>query len=460
MRVIRKHTRDIIALAFIFVAAIAIGGVLLANQQVNLPGWIPVIGTDFFKLNAQFSSAQAVTPGQGQAVTIAGIKVGEVAKVELDGGRALVTMDIQQKYDDRIYANATLLLRPQTGLQDMVIQLDPGNSSAIQLRNNATIPIQNTLPNVNFDQVLATLDSDTRSYLQLLLGGGGQGLKDQGEILSADLRRLAPTMRDLRQITGKLSERRRNLASLIHNFRELSQAIAQKDKELAEVIDSSNVVFKTLAQQDRQLQASIDELPKTLRVTDRSLTQVNQLSKELANTLELLMPTAQQLAPALRALTPFFQQTDPVIKNQLIPFTQAALPTIRALQPAARNLSKISPNLTRVLEVVNVLLDELAFNPPGREEGFLFWLAWANHNANSLFSMQDAHGPVRHALLYVDCEGVKILDNLRGVNPQVDALLDLVNPPDKTQICSPSQLVETPIIAGAKTSSKKSESVK
>jgi phospholipid/cholesterol/gamma-HCH transport system substrate-binding protein len=83
------------------------------------------------------------------------------------------------------------------------------------------------------------------------------------------------------------------------------------------------------------------------------------------------------------------------------------------------------------------LLNELAFNPPGKEEGFLFWLAWANHNANSLFSMRDAHGAIRHSLLFASCEGVSILENLVTVNPQVKALLELVNIPNTSQICPP-----------------------
>ena len=46
---------------------------------------MPVLGTDFFELNAEFSTAKSVTPGQGQTVTIAGVDVGEIASVELDG---------------------------------------------------------------------------------------------------------------------------------------------------------------------------------------------------------------------------------------------------------------------------------------------------------------------------------------------------------------------------------------
>ena len=40
-----------------------------------------MIGTDFYKVKAEFSTGQAVVPGQGQTVDIAGVKVGEIDKV-------------------------------------------------------------------------------------------------------------------------------------------------------------------------------------------------------------------------------------------------------------------------------------------------------------------------------------------------------------------------------------------
>ena len=82
-------------------------------------------------------------------------------------------MKIQRKYTP-IYRDATALLRPKTGLNDMVIELDPGTPAAGEAPHGFTIPVNQTLPNVNVDEILSSLDADTRSYLQLLLGGAGR----------------------------------------------------------------------------------------------------------------------------------------------------------------------------------------------------------------------------------------------------------------------------------------------
>ena len=77
-----------------------------------------------------------------------------------------------------------------------------------------------------------------------------------------------------------------------------------------------------------------------------------------------------------------------------------------ATSPPAR------PTSTRSFQVVNLLLDTLAYNPPGKEEGYLFWVAWANHLGNQLFTTQDAHGPIRRGLFVTTCQDVPVLDQV------------------------------------------------
>ena len=78
-----------------------VAGYILSNQRFYLPGWVPVIGSDFFELKGEFQTAQSVMPGQGQTVDIAGVPVGDVKSVELKDGRAVITMTVQKKYADR-----------------------------------------------------------------------------------------------------------------------------------------------------------------------------------------------------------------------------------------------------------------------------------------------------------------------------------------------------------------------
>ncbi len=79
-----KQLPVFVALLFLLVVSLGIAGYILSNQRFYLPAWVPVIGTDFYEVKAEMSTAQAVVPGQGQTVNIAGVKVGEVGSVTLE----------------------------------------------------------------------------------------------------------------------------------------------------------------------------------------------------------------------------------------------------------------------------------------------------------------------------------------------------------------------------------------
>jgi len=435
---IRKHLRDAIAIVVLLIIALIVTAVILSNQRVSLPGAVPWLGKDFVEVEAELTTAQAVTPGQGQTVNIAGVQVGQIASVKLEDGKAIVGMKIESEYAP-IYRDATVLLRPKTGLKDMVAELTPGTEAAGELVEGQRIPISQTLPDVNLDEVLAALDSDTRDYLRLLLGDGATGLKGNGRELAQTLRRIEPTAHYAREVNEQLAVRRQNLKRVIHNFSLLVEELGDKDTQLAEFVESSNAVFGVLARQDANLRATLQELPSALDETQTALAKVDRLASVLGPTLEDLRPAARALGPSLVETRPFLTETTPVIRDQLRPFTRAAIPTVRELRPAMRDLAAATPDLTRTFRVVNALLNTLAYNPPGAaDEGYLFWLSWANHTGQTVFATQDAHGPIRHGLVVFSCTTAQLLNSVSNTNPALGTLVELLNGPTTDEICPAS----------------------
>jgi phospholipid/cholesterol/gamma-HCH transport system substrate-binding protein len=436
-RAIRKHLRDFIALTILFVIALAVSGYVLSHQRLYLPAWVPGVGTKFYEVNAEFSTAQAVVPGQGQTVNIAGVSVGDLGQVELKNGVAVVQMKIREKYAP-VYKDARVLLRPKTGLKDMTVELDPGNKSAGKIPDHGTIPVENSLPDVNLDEILASLDRDTRDYVRILANSGGQALGDKKSVadLRGTLKRLQPTNRDLAKINGELALRRDNLRRVVHNFSALTNEVGTKDKQLSQLVISANANFRALASQDARLRESLQLLPGTLTTAQSTLGKANNLAKHLGPTLQALRPTARNLGPALKATRPFLHDTTPIIKNHLRPFARTARPAVKDLRRAASNLAPVTPRLTRISKVLNSALNELAYNPPGpAEEGFLFWGSWNNHLGASLFSTQDAHGPIRRGLIVASCASLQLLENLVVDQPPLRALQELLNSPPSTAAC-------------------------
>ena len=90
-----------------------------------------------------------------------------------------------------------------------------------------TIPVSNTLPDVDVDEILSSLDGDTRNYLQLLVNGAGQGLKGKGgSELAQVLERFEPTHRDLARLNKAVAVRGRDLQQLVNSLQRLNTALA------------------------------------------------------------------------------------------------------------------------------------------------------------------------------------------------------------------------------------------
>lgn len=405
---IRKHFRDFLAVAGLSIVALLFVYVILQQQRLR----IPVLEEKPFTLKADFETAQAVTPGQGQTVVVAGVKIGDISKVELKNGVAEVTMNIERKFLP-IYRNATALIRPRTGLQDVFIELDPGTKSAGDFKDGGIIPLANTAPEVNLDQILDALDSDTQSYLRVLLVGLGQGLKGQSRNLGKVLGGLGPINNQLARLNTKVAERRHNLARLVHNLNILTGTVADHKNDLSNLITSSNEALGAIAHQDANVQKTIQLLPGTLATARDTLDKTAPFAQLLGPTFNNLRPFARNL-DRLNASVRRVSATKPAVRDEIRPFVRSARKPVRDLKPAAKNLAEATPRLTDIATIINRLGNMAAYNPngaeapgtSGRDEGYLYWIAWLGHNGNSVFQTADAHGVYRRIYLSATCSSM------------------------------------------------------
>ena len=408
---ISKHIKDFAAIVGLAVVALAVAGYVLAHQRMRFP----LIQKAPYELKAEFSTAQAVTPGQGQTVRVSGVRIGDVSKVDLSEGRAIVTMEVDPQYKDIVHTDASALLRPKTGLKDMFVELNPGTRSAPVAKAGYTIPVKNTLPDINADEVYSALDSDTRDYLRLLISGAGEGLHKRGGDLQEVFRRFEPTHKDLALVNKYVALRHRNLRRLIHQLNVLNGALAQKGDDLAELVTTSSATFRALASQDQNITRAVGDLPGTLQQTTQTFGKVKTLADVLGPAVTKLRPTVKALNSANKEITPFAKEAAPILRTQIRPFVRDARPVVRDLKPASKNLKTATPDLTRTFTVLNHLFNMVGFNPNGKEgpdnakrdEGFLFWIAWLDHNGSSLFSSSDANGPFRPVTIGAPCSTLK-----------------------------------------------------
>jgi phospholipid/cholesterol/gamma-HCH transport system substrate-binding protein len=142
---------------------------------------------------------------EDNAVAVAGVKVGVVERIAVEGRRARVTIAIAP--DVTLFADAKAALRQKTLLGEKYVDLDPGAAppalgpGSVLERNVATVEIDQVIRDVavlveRLNNITPPLESALAKVDTMLQGEGGEKL--QAEIVS--------TLADVRVLVGETSK--------------------------------------------------------------------------------------------------------------------------------------------------------------------------------------------------------------------------------------------------------------
>ena len=332
-------------------------------------------GTDYFTLKADFRTAQAVTPGQGQAVTIAGAKIGEIASVR-PARRDRARDDEHRRPSTRATSTATrrccCARRPQ--LKDMTVEVDPGTPERRASCRAATrCRSRRPRPTSTSTSSSRRWTRETRAYLQELLAGAGEGLKGNGKAFSATFKRFDPIARDAQQ-----DRRAAAIAPREHRTRDPQLPAADRKRsatrtqQLAELVDASNAVFATFAEAGpERRRARCSCCPARWPRPKSGLGKLATASTWSGRRCTSCSRSPARSRPPRKPTRSLLQATTPIIKNEIRPFAREILPVVNADRAAApRNSAKPSPSSRASFSVFNEFFNELAYNP-GSQAGRL-----------------------------------------------------------------------------------------
>jgi phospholipid/cholesterol/gamma-HCH transport system substrate-binding protein len=137
-------------------------------------------------MKAQVTTGDTLAPGAD--VEIAGVKIGTVKSIDKGDPGALIDMSIDTKKAS-IHKDASIQIRPHGVFGPKFVEIDPGTTSADAFASGDSIPLSRTRISVDFEQVLNTLDTNTRTSLQsffLEFGTASDGRgADFGQFLDA-----------------------------------------------------------------------------------------------------------------------------------------------------------------------------------------------------------------------------------------------------------------------------------
>jgi phospholipid/cholesterol/gamma-HCH transport system substrate-binding protein len=303
-----------------------------------------------YKLTAAFDTVNNLK--ENSPVRIAGVEVGKVTEVKAvtgDSGAAVVTMEIKDKALP-IHEDATMKIRPRIFLEgNFFVDVEPGSPSAPILEDDEkTIPTTQTAAPVQFGDLLAALQSDTRADLQVFLQEYAKGLQDGGaEGFNKSIPYWKPAYKNsaLANDASLGIEPTRDIQRLLKGQAGTARGLASDEEALKGVVTNLNAFTGALAREDVALEASIPLLRSTLRVAQPALKSLNDSLPSLRRFAIDALPAARSSGPTLEASIPFIRQLRGLVQPS-------------ELQGLARELRRSTPRLVRLNLTTIPLLEQ------------------------------------------------------------------------------------------------------
>jgi ABC-type transporter Mla subunit MlaD len=273
-----------------------------------------------YTVHAMFSSANGLK--QDSQVRIAGINVGKVQSVSPvkgcklsnnpDGGQctaADVTLAINGN-GLPIHKDATFWIRPRIFLEgNFFVDVNPGTPSAPTAPEGFTFPIQQGRGPVQFDQLLTSLQQNTRANLQTLLQQYGLAVKQGGPAYNASIDWWTPAYKFGSEVShATLGTQPHDLSNWIDKGGQVNGAFAEHPQNLENLITDFNTTANAFARENVSLSSAINELPRTLAVAMPALNSLNNAFPPLREFARDLVPGVQSTGPMVDASLPFFHQ--------------------------------------------------------------------------------------------------------------------------------------------------------
>jgi phospholipid/cholesterol/gamma-HCH transport system substrate-binding protein len=292
-----------------------------------------------YTIHAIFSNANQLRPQS--LVRIAGVNVGKVetvspvtgCKTTVQSGpnsqcsAADVTMTIQSN-GLPIHKDATFWIRPRIFLEgNFFVDINPGTPEAPVAPSGWVFPIQQGTEPVQFDQLLNSLQLNTRTNLQTLLQQYGYAVKTSGPDYNKSIQYWLPAYEYGSEVThDTLGQKPGDLQGWINYGGTVNGALDRHPNNLQSLVTNFNTTAGAFASQNQALQAAVAELPKTLGV---AIPALNALENDLCSGTAQPQPPncpkgpLPQFADALtRTLTPGPESTATMIDASLPFFTQ------------------------------------------------------------------------------------------------------------------------------------------
>jgi len=292
-----------------------------------------------YEAHAVFENAGQIV--RGNLVKVGGREVGEVTAIRLDDrNRAVLTLSITDEDLAPLHGGtiATIRATSLSGIANRYVALTPGPNSNRALSDGATIAAEDTRPAVDLDQILNSLDMETRSALGRIVRGSAVSYDGAEASANAALLKLNPALAQTGQTTAEIVRDSSALERFIVKSAAVVSAVGARDADLEEGIVHAAAVADAVARERKSLDVTLSLAPSVLRRANTTLVNARASLRDLRPALREARPVAPRLARTLELLDPLARRAVPVVAGLrgLAPELTAALRGLPRLDRSAR----------------------------------------------------------------------------------------------------------------------------
>ena len=271
--------------------------VLMAFKADSLP---LIGGGDTYY--AAFTDSSGIKPND--EVRIAGVRVGKVTGVDLDGDHVKVAFKISSGADFGTETNAEIKVKTLLGA--MFLSLEPKGSG--QLKEGTMIPTSRTRS--AYDVVEAFSGLAERAE-QINLPQLTESLNTLADATQNTPEELQSTLKGLSALSANVAARDQQLNTLLGNLKKVSGVLASRDQDIVTLMKSSDELLRALVQRREavhELLVSTSQLSTELTaLVQQSRGDLKPALSNLKSVVDVLRKNQNNLDNSLRLMAPFYR---------------------------------------------------------------------------------------------------------------------------------------------------------
>ncbi len=283
------------------IGAVSLLVILLLVAGAFKAGDLPIIGGgDTYY--AAFSEAGGLKAND--EVRIAGVRVGKVTEVTLDGDhvKAAFKVDSPEEFGPQSSAS----IRVKTLLGERYLALEPDGEG--QMKEESEIPVDRTTSPYDAVDAFSGLAERAGEIDTDQLAKALTTLADVGRNTPEEFQR---ALKGVSRLSRNLAAKDEQINSLLGNLRRVSSVLDDRDQDIVALMDDADVLFRALVARREainDLLVSTSRLSKELTALVRqSRADLKPALNRLENVTDLLLRNEENVSNSLRLMAPFYR---------------------------------------------------------------------------------------------------------------------------------------------------------